>query len=112
MRGKTLVVTTSNGTRALLACQGAAAVLPGRAPPTSRSRRRRPARRSTADQRTLIVCAGREGGFSLDDAYCAGRLVAAVAGRYQAAPRAQRRGLAGLDLVRRYGDDWERPLRR
>src|SRR6185312_6342982 len=28
VRGKTIIVTTSNGTRALLACQGAAAVFP------------------------------------------------------------------------------------
>ncbi len=60
----------------------------------------------------LIVCAGRGGAFSLDDAYCAGRLVAAVLGE-----RRPRRGLsdaaiASLDLVRRYGQEWERPLSR
>jgi phosphosulfolactate phosphohydrolase-like enzyme len=56
------------------------------------------------------VCAGRQSAFSLDDAYCAGRLIAAVLG-----DRKPRRGLndaavASLDLVRRYGDRWERPL--
>jgi 2-phosphosulfolactate phosphatase len=64
------------------------------------------------DGRVLIVCAGRDGAFSLDDAYCAGRLAAAALGD----PRA-RRGLndaaiASLDLVRRYGNEWHRPLRR
>jgi phosphosulfolactate phosphohydrolase-like enzyme len=48
----------------------------------------------------------------LDDAYCAGRLVAAALNS-----RTPRRGLndaaiASLDLVRRYGERWERPLSR
>ncbi len=63
-----------------------------------------------SDRHILIVCAGREAAFSLDDAYCAGRFAAAVLG----SPR-PRRGLndaaiACLDLVRRYRDGWERPL--
>jgi len=58
----------------------------------------------------LLVCAGRQGAFGLDDAYCAGRLIVAILG-----DRKRRRGLndaalACLDLVRRYGDNWERPL--
>jgi len=53
---------------------------------------------------------GRDGGFALEDAYCAGRLAAAALDS-----RKPRRGLndaaiASLDLVRRYGDRWERPL--
>ena len=59
----------------------------------------------------LIVCAGRGGAFSLDDAYCAGRLAEATLGG-----RKPRRGIndaaiASLDLVRRYGERWERPSR-
>jgi 2-phosphosulfolactate phosphatase len=62
------------------------------------------------DRDILIVCAGRDGSFSLEDAYCAGRLAVAALGG-----RKPRRGLndaalASLDLVRRYGDHWERPL--
>src|SRR4029077_6815804 len=58
----------------------------------------------------LILCAGREMAFSLDDAYCAGRLAVAALGG-----RKPRRGLndaalASLDLARRYGEHWERPL--
>src|SRR5882724_5848270 len=58
----------------------------------------------------LVVCAGRNGAFALDDGYCAGRLAAAAL-----ESRKPRRGLndaaiASLDLVRRYGDRWERPL--
>ena len=111
VRGKTLVLTTTNGTKALLACQGAAAVHPACAGNLSLASERA---RDTLEQgdAVLVLCAGRDGAFSLDDAYTAGRLVAAVFGG-----AVRRRGLndaalASLDLVRRYGDRWERPLRR
>jgi 2-phosphosulfolactate phosphatase len=110
VRGRTLILNTTNGTRALLACQGAAAVYPACAGNLSLAAEK--AREALAEGGVLVVCAGRDGAFSLDDAYAAGRLVSAALG----GPRA-RRGLndaarASLDLVRRYGDDWERPLRR
>lgn len=111
VRGKTIIVSTSNGTSALLACQGAGAVYPAAAVNlTAAAERAREALET--DRRFLVVCAGRGGAFSLDDAYCAGRLVAAALG-----PRKPRRGLndaaiACLDLVRRYGAAWERPLAR
>ncbi|MBA3659581.1 MAG: 2-phosphosulfolactate phosphatase [Gemmatimonadales bacterium] len=110
VRGKTLIVTTTNGTQALLACPGAAAVYLAAAVNLSAAAAR--ARDELEHDRGLVIlCAGRSGGFSLDDAYCAGRLIAAVLG-----DRKPRRGLsdaaiASLDLVRRYGDRWERPLR-
>jgi 2-phosphosulfolactate phosphatase len=110
VRGKTIIVTTTNGTKALLACQGAAAVYGACAANLGVSAEK--ARETLEhDGRLLIVCAGRDGAFSLDDAYCAGRLAAAALGG-----RKPRRGLndaalASLDLVRRYGDGWERPLR-
>jgi 2-phosphosulfolactate phosphatase len=109
VRGKTIIVTTSNGTRALLACQGASAVYPMAAVNLSAAAVK--AREVLENERhILIVCAGRDGAFSLDDAYCAGRLTAAVLG-----DRKPRRGLndaaiACLDLVRRYSWNWERPL--
>jgi len=109
VRGKTLIVTTTNGTRALLATQGAGAVyavcaanLTGAAEKAQEALER--------DEPVLVVCSGRDGGFALEDAYCAGRLAAAALDS-----RKPRRGLndaaiASLDLVRRYGDRWERPL--
>jgi 2-phosphosulfolactate phosphatase len=109
VRGKTIIVTTSNGTKALLATQGASAVYPAAAVNLSAAAEK--AREVLqSDRHILIVCAGRDGSFALDDAYCAGRLVAAVLG-----DRRPRRGLndaaiACLDLVRRYRDHWERPL--
>jgi 2-phosphosulfolactate phosphatase len=109
VRNKTIIVTTTNGTKALLACQGAAAVYPACAANLTLAGEK--ARETLKrDRDILIVCAGRDGSFSLDDAYCAGRLAVAVLGG-----RKPRRGLndaalASLDLVRRYGDNWERPL--
>jgi 2-phosphosulfolactate phosphatase len=109
VRGKTLIVTTTNGTKALLAAQGAAAVFAvGAVNLTLAAEKAREV--VEKDGSVLVVCAGRNGAFALDDAYCAGRLAAAALGS-----RKPRRGLndaaiASLDLVRRYGDRWERPL--
>jgi 2-phosphosulfolactate phosphatase len=109
VRGKTLIVTTSNGSKALLACQGAAAVFPAAAVNLSATAER--AREAlAAGQEVLIVCAGREGSFSLDDAYCAGRLASAIFGGTKPRRALNDAGLASLDLVRRYGSRWERPL--
>ena len=111
VRGRTLILTTTNGTKALLACQGAAAVHPTCAANLSLAAEKA---REVLEQdgAVLAVCAGRENAFSLEDAYTAGRLVAAVLGG-----SVKRRGLndaalAGLDLVRRYGERWDRPLLR
>ena len=110
VRGKTLIVTTTNGTKALLACQGAAGVFPAAAANLSVAAER--AREVLErDGELLVVCAGREGAFSLDDAYCAGRLVAAAVGASRPRRGMNDAAIAALDLVRRYGERWERPLR-
>jgi 2-phosphosulfolactate phosphatase len=111
VRGKTLIVSTTNGTQALLACHGAGAVYPACAGNLSLAAEK--AREVLEGEGgMLVVCAGRGRAFSLDDAYAAGRLVSAALG----GPRGRRglndAALASLDLVRRYGEDWERPLRR
>ena len=109
VRGKTLIVTTTNGTKALLACQGAAVVYPTCASNLSAAADK--ARESLEREGDLlVVCAGRGGAFSLDDAYCAGRLVAATLGGRRPRRGLNDAGIASLDLVRRYGDRWERPL--
>jgi 2-phosphosulfolactate phosphatase len=109
VRGKTIIVTTSNGTRALLACQGAGTVyLTAAANLTTAAERAHEAMEH--DQHILIVCAGREGAFSLDDAYCAGRLACAMFGDTKPRRALNDAGLASLDLVRRYGTRWQRPL--
>jgi 2-phosphosulfolactate phosphatase len=109
VRGKILVMTTTNGTTAMLACAGAGQVyLAAAANLTVAAGRAREA--LEAGGGIVIVCAGRGGGFGLDDAYAAGRLVAAALDG-----RRLRAGLgdaarASLDLVRRYRDRWRRPL--
>jgi 2-phosphosulfolactate phosphatase len=109
VRGKTLVVTTTNGTRALLACQGAGAVFAACAANlTVAAERAREALERDGD--VLIVCAGRGGAFSLDDAYGAGRLAEATLGGRRPRRGLNDAGIASLDLVRRYGERWERPL--
>jgi 2-phosphosulfolactate phosphatase len=111
VRGKTLVITTTNGTKALLACQGAAAAHPvAAANLTLAGGRAREVLERGGD--LLVVCAGRDGVFSLDDAYCAGRLVAAAIGGVRPQRGLNDAAIASLDLVRRYGERWERPLRR
>jgi 2-phosphosulfolactate phosphatase len=111
VRGKTLIATTTNGTRALLACPTAAAVYPAAAVNLSLAAEK--AREVLArDESLLVVCAGRDGAFALEDAYCAGRLIAALLESRRPRCWMNDAAIAALDLVRRYGDEWERPLRR
>jgi 2-phosphosulfolactate phosphatase len=109
VRGKTIIVTTSNGTQALLACQGAGSVYPVAASNLSAAAERG-REVLEGDQPVLVVCAGRDGAFSLEDAYCAGRLVEGIFGSTKPRRALNDAGLASLDLVRRYGHRWERPL--
>jgi 2-phosphosulfolactate phosphatase len=109
VKGKTIVVTTTNGTKALLSTQGAAAVYVGAAANLTLAGER--AREVLEQNRDVVIlCAGRETAFSLDDAYCAGRLAVAALGDRKPRKGLNDAAIASLDLVRRYGDDWARPL--
>lgn len=111
VRGRTLVMTTTNGTRALLATQGAHQVFLASA--ANFSVAAAAARQAWVDrQELLVLCAGRDGRFGLDDAYAAGRLVEAALARQRAARGLNDAAIACLDLVRRYGRRWDRPLLR
>ena len=110
-RAETLILSTTNGTRAILtAASSAGEVLLGSLLNVEAVAR---AVRSRGED-VAIVCAGFKGAFALDDAYCAGRIVqrlegdptdAAVAARLVAAAfpdpeagiRARRYGPPGLD---------------
>lgn len=75
--GKTVVLATTNGTPALVAAQGGDPVLVG-APVNFKAVVER-ARAVLAERRDLVIlCAGREKQFAIEDAYMAGRLVKAV----------------------------------
>jgi 2-phosphosulfolactate phosphatase len=110
VRGRTLVMTTTNGTPALLATQGASAVYVAAAANLSAATA---AARDVLDSRgeLLVLCAGRERSFALDDAYTAGRLLTASLGGGRQRKGLNDAALASLDLVRRYGTAWDRPLR-
>jgi 2-phosphosulfolactate phosphatase len=81
--GSRFVIATTNGTRALHAVRGAPAVFAGCL------RNRTAAARAAADTALqggfdlTVVCAGREGRFSLDDAYAAGAVADAVVGHLE-----------------------------
>jgi 2-phosphosulfolactate phosphatase len=111
VRGKSIILTTSNGTQALLACQGASSVFPAAAVNLAAAAEKAREALET-DRHILVVCAGRAGAFALDDAYCAGRLTSAVLGDTKPRRGLNDAAIACLDLVRRYRDNWERPLAR
>jgi 2-phosphosulfolactate phosphatase len=108
VRDRTLVMTTTNGTVALLAAAGAARVYLAAAVNFSLVSAR--ARELlAADASLLVICAGRSGSFGLDDAYTAGRLVtAALDGKRGGSLNDA--AIASIDLVRRYRERWVRPL--
>jgi 2-phosphosulfolactate phosphatase len=76
-RAKTLILTTTNGTRTILAAvERCDVVLLG-----SLLNLRALAARAVADGGDVaVVCSGFKGAFALDDAYCAGRIVAELPG--------------------------------
>ena len=77
VRGKTMYLATTNGTPALVAAQGGEPVLVAAALNFSAVAER--ARAVFAERGDLvIICAGRERQFALEDAYTAGRLIKAV----------------------------------
>ena len=74
-RAETLILSTTNGTRATLeAAQRSEEVLLGSLLNLDA------VARAAQGQDTVIVCAGFQGGFALDDAYCAGRIVELLGG--------------------------------
>jgi 2-phosphosulfolactate phosphatase len=78
--GKTIVMTTTNGTAALASCSGAAEVLVGSfANYSAVLAWLRAAARS--GKSITVVCAGSNGRFALEDAICAGRFVRGIARR-------------------------------
>lgn len=74
VEGRVLVLTTTNGTGAMLAADGAAAV--GVAALTNAAAAARWALEADAD--LTLLCAGEKGSFCLEDAVCAGFVVEAL----------------------------------
>ncbi|NNG17595.1 MAG: 2-phosphosulfolactate phosphatase [Gemmatimonadales bacterium] len=107
---KTVVMSTTNGTQALLAAASARAVYPGAA--CNFSLLATLARQTLeADGTLVILCAGRAGASGLDDAYCAGRLVMAALNGRDAPEGLSDAAIAAVQLARRFGLGWDVPLR-
>jgi 2-phosphosulfolactate phosphatase len=110
VRDKILVMSTTNGTPAIQAADGGHPVLIGSATNFSAAVARALAPFAEAGE-IAILCAGREKGFALEDAYAAGRFAHALI------PAGMRRrvelndaAVAALELVKRYGDRWKRAI--
>ena len=111
VKGKTIVMTTTNGTQALIAAQGAREVVVGAAVNFALVvQRARAALELHGD--LVILCAGRERQFALEDAFAAGRLAKVLL------PEGGLRrvdvndgALASLEIARHFGERWLRALR-
>jgi 2-phosphosulfolactate phosphatase len=100
--GKTILITTTNGTRALLGVQGARdIVIASYVNFTVVLAMMKVAASSNTD--IAIVCAGDEGSFTLEDAACAGRYVRAIPKR--ASVVANDAAAASVLIEKKYGDN-------
>jgi 2-phosphosulfolactate phosphatase len=97
-RAETAIITTTNGTRAILAAASRSeVVLLGSL--LNLDAVAAAARAPGAD--VTVVCAGFQGTFAIDDAYCAGRILELIDGdRSDAA-------VAALTIARAFPDAWE-----
>ena len=103
VEGKTVLLTTTNGTKALLAVQGARdVVVASYVNLTGVSAMLRTALRGGAD--ITLVCAGHERQFALEDAACAGRFVHHISKRL-AGIDVNDAALAAQLIDRKYGDN-------
>lgn len=109
VNGKTLVMTTTNGTAALLATAGAAPVFLAAAANLAVAGAQL-RRLLDAETPVVVLCSGREGRFGLDDSYAAGRLLLEALGDTRRLDGLSDAAVASLDLVRRYGKGWRGPL--
>jgi 2-phosphosulfolactate phosphatase len=103
VEGKTILLTTSNGTRALLGVQGARdIVIASYVNLTAVLALMRMALNSDTD--IAIICAAEEGTFALEDAACAGRFVRSMPKR--TSPMAMNDAASASVLIdRKYGDN-------
>lgn len=101
--GRNIFMTTTNGTRALIGLQGARdIVVASYVNHSAVTAILRAAVRADTD--ILIVCAGEEGHFSLEDAACAGRYVRAIT-RQNESIATNDAAFACALIDRKYGDN-------
>jgi len=103
VEGKTILITTTNGTRALLGVQGARdIVIASYVNFTAVLAMMRVAASSNTD--IAIICAGEEGSFTLEDAACAGRYVRAIPKRSDSI-QVNDAAAASVLIEKKYGDN-------
>ena len=103
VEGKTILITTTNGTRALLGVQGARdIVIASYVNFTAVLAMMKVAASSNTD--IAIICAGEEGGFTLEDAACAGRYVRAIPKRADSV-QLNDAASASVLIEKKYGDN-------
>lgn len=101
--GQTVLLTTTNGTRALIAAEGATdVVVAAYVNMSAVTAMLRAALRGGTD--VVLACAGQDGHFALEDAACAGRLVRAVTRRLSGVAMNDAAHSCAL-LARNYGED-------
>jgi 2-phosphosulfolactate phosphatase len=106
VEGKTILITTTNGTRTLLGVQGARdIVIASYVNFTAVLAMMKLAARSNTD--IAIICAGEEGSFTLEDAACAGRYVRAIPKRADTVVWNDASSASVL-IERKYGDNIEK----
>ncbi len=111
VHGKTIVLTTTNGTPALIAAHGAREVLAAAAVNFGAVVQR--CRAVLAEQGELVIlCSGRERQFALEDSFAAGRLTKVLLPEGGLRKVAVNDGaLASLEIARHYGERWLRAFR-
>lgn len=108
--GKTIVMATTNGTPALVTAEPAGTVLVGAVTNFSAALGRARQLADNSDE-FVIICAGRRRMFALEDAYTAGRYAEELlSGRDRKSDDLNDAAIAALELVRRYGDRWQRAI--
>lgn len=95
VQGRRLVMNTTNGTRALASVAGAERVLVGSFLNLSAV-----AKAVAGSEDLAVVCAGREGRFSLDDAVCAGRILSRLGTTWAEHPDTSDAARVALELAR------------
>ena len=106
VEGKTILITTTNGTRALLGVQGARdIVIASYVNFTAVLAMMKVAASSNTD--IAIICAGEEGSFTLEDAACAGRYVRAIPRRTDSV-QVNDAAAASVLIEKKYGDNIEK----
>lgn len=109
VEGKTIIMTTTNGTAAVLAAQGARdVVIASYVNFSAVLSMLRAALRGGTD--VTILCAGQDRGFALEDAACAGHYVQAITTKYSKA-EVNDAAQAAILIDKKYGTNIKRLLR-